>query len=95
MTSSTAFSALLDSVTKEPPLAVTLSVVLSDAEQAKLAEIAEMISPGATQAQVKAWAEKQAKRGLRRTVRERYMAFLQEQGASELTTWDSQWAEEA
>lgn len=75
-------------------MAVTLSVDLTDAEQAKLAEVAELIQPGATPQQVKAWAEKQAKRGLRRTVRERYMAFLQDQDATDLSAWDSLWAEE-
>jgi hypothetical protein len=76
-------------------MAVTLSVVLSDAEQAKLAEIAELISPGSSPQQVKVWAEKACKRGLRRIVRERYMAFLQDGGAADLTAWDSQWSEEA
>lgn len=49
-------------------MAVTLTIVLSDEEQAKLTEIASMIHPGATPAQIKKWAEKKAKAGLRRIV---------------------------
>lgn len=76
-------------------MAVTLSVDLTDAEQAKLQEVAQLIQPGATQAQIKAWAERNAKKGLRRIVRERYMQTLQEQTAVGLSSWDGQWAEEA
>ena len=76
-------------------MAVTLSVDLTDAEQAKLVEIANLIQPGATQAQIKAWAEKTCKRELRKAVRERYMATLDEAASASLSTWDSAWAQEA
>jgi hypothetical protein len=49
-------------------MAVTLSVTLTDAEQAKLLEIASVLYPSATPAQVKSWAEKNAKTGLRRII---------------------------
>lgn len=49
-------------------MAITLTIELSDAEQAKLLEIAAVLAPNATPAQVKAWAEKKAKVGLRRII---------------------------
>jgi len=49
-------------------MAVTLTIELNDQEQAKLLEIAAVLDPGATPLQVKTWAEKQAKIGLRRIV---------------------------
>lgn len=51
-------------------MAVTLSVTLTDAEQAKLLAMAEVIAPGMTPLQVKAWAEKNAKAGLRSIVQQ-------------------------
>jgi hypothetical protein len=49
-------------------MAITLSVDLTDSEQAKLLEIAAILYPNATPAQVKTWAEKKAKMGLRRII---------------------------
>ena len=49
-------------------MAINLTVALTDAEQAILTEVAGKVAPGATAAQVKAWAEKQAKAGLRAAV---------------------------
>jgi hypothetical protein len=49
-------------------MAITLSVDLTDTEQAKLLEIAGVLYPNATPAQVKNWAEKKAKLGLRRLI---------------------------
>jgi hypothetical protein len=53
-------------------MAITLSVFLTDAEQAKLSEIAEALAPGASPAQIKAWAEREAKNGLRNTIQRIY-----------------------
>jgi hypothetical protein len=49
-------------------MAITLSVVLTDSEQAVMEAVATKVAPGATAAQKKAWAEKQAKNGLRQAV---------------------------
>ena len=49
-------------------MAVTLSIELNDQEQAKLLEIASVLAPNATPAQIKTWAEKKAKAGLRRII---------------------------
>lgn len=46
-------------------MAVTLTIELADAEQARLQQIAEMIQPGITGPEIKAWAEKTAKNQLR------------------------------
>lgn len=51
-------------------MAITLSVNLTDAEQAKLLEIAAKVKPGATPLEIKTWAEKQAKVGLRTKVQQ-------------------------
>lgn len=52
-------------------MAINLTVALNDSEQAKLAEVAALVAPGASPAQVKAWAEKTAKEALRQVVIER------------------------
>lgn len=49
-------------------MAITLSIELTDQEQARLLEIANTISPGSTPAEIKTWAEKKAKQGLRQIV---------------------------
>lgn len=49
-------------------MAITLSVELNDKEQERLLTIAQSIDPTLTPAQVKAWAEKTAKRALREYV---------------------------
>lgn len=49
-------------------MAVTLSIVLNDQEEARILEVASLVAPGSTPAQIKAWAEKQAKNGLRDSV---------------------------
>lgn len=49
-------------------MAITLSIDLTDQEQARLLEIANTISPNSTPIQIKAWAEKKAKQGLRQAV---------------------------
>lgn len=45
-------------------MAVTLTIDLSDAEEAALLDAAGVVVPGATPAQIKAWAEERAKLGL-------------------------------
>jgi hypothetical protein len=49
-------------------MAINLTVSLTDAEQAVVEEIAALAAPGASPAQIKAWAEKKAKAGLRAAV---------------------------
>lgn len=49
-------------------MAIDLIVRLTDQEQAKILEIAALVAPGSTPTQVKQWAEKQAKAGLREAV---------------------------
>lgn len=49
-------------------MAIDLTVHLTDKEQAKILEIAALVAPGSTPLQVKQWAEKQAKAGLREAV---------------------------
>jgi uncharacterized protein YdeI (YjbR/CyaY-like superfamily) len=49
-------------------MAINLTVALTDAEQAFVNEVAAKVAPGATPAQIKTWAEKQAKAGLRAAV---------------------------
>lgn len=49
-------------------MAVTLSVELTDDEQARLTSIAAQVAPNLTPQQLKTWAETQAKEGLRRKV---------------------------
>mgnify|MGYP001108578430 CR=1 FL=1 len=49
-------------------MAVTLTVNLTDSEQARILEIANAIAPNATPSQVKEWAEVKAKEGLRDAV---------------------------
>ena len=46
-------------------MAITLTIELTDQEQARLLEIASVVAPNATPAQIKEWAEKKAKQGLR------------------------------
>lgn len=46
-------------------MAVNLTIALSDAEQAKLQEAAELVARNATPQQIKTWAEKTAKARLR------------------------------
>lgn len=56
-------------------MAINLTVALTDAEQAFVNEVAAKVAPGATPAQIKAWAEKQAKAGLRAAVLAQRKAF--------------------
>jgi hypothetical protein len=49
-------------------MAINLTVALTDAEQAVVEEIAALTVPGASATQIKAWAEKKAKAGLRQAV---------------------------
>lgn len=49
-------------------MAINLTVALTDAEQAYVEQVASRVAPGATAAQIKAWAEKKAKAGLREAV---------------------------
>jgi hypothetical protein len=58
-------------------MAINLTVALTDAEQAIVNEVAAKVAPGATPAQIKAWAEKQAKAGLRAAVLAERAAFDQ------------------
>lgn len=78
-------------------MAVTLSVDLTDQEQARLAEVAELVQPGATPAQVKAWAEGVMRRELRLAVRQRYLKWLNDQQTAarldDLQSWDSEWSD--
>lgn len=46
-------------------MAVNLTVALTDAEQARLSDVAALVAPNATPAQVKEWAETTAKAKLR------------------------------
>jgi hypothetical protein len=68
-------------------MAITLSITLTDAEQAKLIQIADAIAPNMTGPQLKAWAEKQAKLGLRQTVQLKYNEFQQQ---SMETAWPTE-----
>ena len=56
-------------------MAVTLSFNLTDAEEARIIEIAGMVAPDATPAQIKAWAERHAKIGLREIVMRVYNEY--------------------
>jgi hypothetical protein len=56
-------------------MAINLTVSLTDAEQAIVNEVAAKVAPGATPAQIKAWAEKQCKIGLRASVLAKREAF--------------------
>lgn len=56
-------------------MAINLTVSLTDAEQAIVEEVAAQVAPGATAAQIKAWAERQAKAGLRQAVLSRREQF--------------------
>ena len=56
-------------------MAINLTVALTDAEQAIVNEVAAKVAPAATSAQIKAWAEKQAKAGLRAAVLAQRAAF--------------------
>lgn len=49
-------------------MAINLTVNLTDAEQAIVEAVAAKAAPGATPAQIKAWAERRAKAGLRAAV---------------------------
>jgi hypothetical protein len=60
-------------------MAITLSVNLTDAEQAKMVEMIQTIEPGLTAAQMKAWAEKAAKRALRHEIVQLYRHEQQRQ----------------
>jgi glycine/serine hydroxymethyltransferase len=59
-------------------MAITLSVTLTDQEQAKLVEIANIIAPNMTGPQLKVWAEKHAKIGLREIVQRRFNDYQQQ-----------------
>ena len=56
-------------------MAVTLTIDLNDQEQARLLEIASLVQPNATPLEVKAWAEKQAKQGLREAVSQAWQNY--------------------
>ena len=56
-------------------MAINLTVALTDSEQAILTEVAGKVAPGATPAQIKTWAELQAKAGLRSSVMAQRAAF--------------------
>jgi hypothetical protein len=49
-------------------MAIDLTVALTDAEQAIVTAVAEIVAPGATPLQVKEWAEAECKRALRSKV---------------------------
>jgi hypothetical protein len=49
-------------------MAINLTVALTDAEQAVVEEVAALAVPGASPAQIKAWAERKSKAGLRQAV---------------------------
>ena len=49
-------------------MAINLTVALTDAEQAIVEQVAAIVAPGATGAQIKAWAERECKRALRAKV---------------------------
>jgi uncharacterized protein YehS (DUF1456 family) len=57
-------------------MAVDLTVHLTDEEQAKIVEIAAVVAPQMTPLELKAWAEKEAKNGLRETVQKIYFDYL-------------------
>ena len=46
-------------------MAFTLTVEISDSEQARILEIAAVVVPDATPAQIKTWAERTMKKALR------------------------------
>ena len=71
-------------------MAVTLSIDLSDSEQAKLAEIAGLVAPGMSPAEVKAWAERTAKAALRAEVVDRYGAWRRDQENAARRTGDDE-----
>ena len=49
-------------------MAINLTVALTDAEQARIVEVAAKVSPGMTGPQLKTWAEKFCKDALRAEV---------------------------
>jgi alkylhydroperoxidase/carboxymuconolactone decarboxylase family protein YurZ len=49
-------------------MAITLSVPLTDAEQARILQVAAVVAPGASGPQIKAWAEGVCKQALREAV---------------------------
>lgn len=68
-------------------MAITLEVTLTDQEQARLLAIASVISPSATPVQIKEWAEKQAKDGLRQSV---IMAWNDHQQSLMSSNWPTE-----
>jgi hypothetical protein len=56
-------------------MAVNLTVALTDTEQAIVEALAVRVAPGATAAQIKAWAERECKRALRAKVLDMKKAF--------------------
>lgn len=78
-------------------MAITLTVDLTDTEQSRLEQAAALVAPGATPAQIKAWAEATMKRELRRVARQRYLQALRDADTAdrdaELATWATDWTE--
>ena len=71
-------------------MAIDLTVSLTDAEQAMVQALALRDAPGATQAQIKTWAEKQCKNGLRSVVLQRWRETGQEDQNAALTARENQ-----
>ena len=59
-------------------MAVTLSIPINDAEQAMVVKMAEVVAPGLTGPQLKAWAERTAKQLLREHILALYWREVQE-----------------
>lgn len=78
-------------------MAITLSVALNDTEQARIVEVAALVAPNATPAQVKAWAEGVCKEALRVEVRR--LALEAQREAENLArrsideAWTTDWPE--
>ena len=77
-------------------MAVDLTVSLTDEEQAIVSEMADYFRPGATNAEIKAWAEKAAKNGLRQRVIElqnrRAQEAAQATRSAENATLNTDWS---
>jgi hypothetical protein len=59
-------------------MAIDLTVSLTDQEQALIQTLALREAPGATPLQIKTWAEKECKKGLRAAVIDRWRAAVLE-----------------
>jgi hypothetical protein len=71
-------------------MAIDLTVSLTDQEQAMIQDLALRVAPGATAPQIKAWAERECKIGLRNAVIEKWREAGQTDSAIALTQREAQ-----